>query len=77
MLLPEDEREIRESTYWTCVEPGENGPEYHTWSEMEILNMYFESWSNRMRNLDREHLISRDACIDDWVIINWAWRVTE
>lgn len=77
MLLPEDEREAYESNYWTYAEPGDNGAEYFTYSEMEILNEYFEFWSNRMRSIGREHLISRDACISDWVVINHAWRVTE
>lgn len=78
MLLPEDERETREASYWTYVEPGEDGgAEYHTFSEMEVLNKYFQPWSNRMKSIGREHLVSREACISDWVVIHHAWRVTQ
>lgn len=61
--------------YWTYVEPGKEGKEeYRTLSEQEILRQYFPYWSNRMKEVGHEHLITRQNCIDDWVTLHWAWR---
>lgn len=61
--------------YFTYVEPGPNEePVYTTLSEMEILRDYYPWWSERMREIGREHLISPADCIDDWVVTHWAWE---
>ncbi len=61
--------------YWTYVEPGKEGKEeYRTLSEKRILADYFPYWSKRMREVGREHLITKQNCIDDWVTLHWAWR---
>jgi hypothetical protein len=61
--------------YWTYVEPGKEGKEeYRTLSEKQILADYFPYWKKRMIEVGREHLITRQNCIDDWVTLHWAWK---
>lgn len=61
--------------YWTYVEYGKEGKEEtRTLSEAQIIKQFFPWWSKRMREADKGHLINHQNCIDDWVVINWAWR---
>ena len=60
---------------WTYVEPGDDGvsPVYKTLTEAQILEEYFPWWKAELVRLGREHLISEQACIEDWVTVHWAW----
>jgi hypothetical protein len=68
---------------WSYLEPtGPDGcgePVVITKTEQEILNEYYPDWSRRMLKiaLTRPIEISHDACIEDWVVVNWAQRVTD
>ena len=62
------------SKRWCYTLPG---GAYHSdvemcFTESEILAMYFDYWSEQMRRVDKETEISPEACIEDWVVINWA-----
>ena len=50
-----------------------------TLSEDEILKEYYEYWYSRMcKKFGKEHVDSNYSkldCIDDWVVVNWAWLV--
>lgn len=61
--------------YWTIVEPNDNDiPVYTTMSENEILEEYFDYWSNKMKSVGKHNLISPENCIYDWCVIHWAWE---
>lgn len=62
--------------YWTYVEPTspvDMSPKYVTLSEDEIIEQYFTYWSSSMKRVGKSEMISHQACIEDWVIIHWAW----
>jgi len=43
----------------------------------EILEMYWEYWSEGMKRRGYpEKEITKEACIDEWVVVNWAWEVS-
>jgi hypothetical protein len=67
--------------YFTYIEPdwdSENlDPIYITKSEDEIIQEYFPYWSEQMKTVNKEHLIDREACIDDWTVVNLAWEVQD
>ena len=44
--------------------------EYYT--EPEILEKYFPYWSLKLKEQEREDLISEYDCIKDWTVVNWA-----
>lgn len=44
-------------------------------TEDEIIAQYFEYYSEGMRRVGKESEISRQGCIDDWVVVHWAERV--
>ena len=52
-----------------------------TLSEQEILDSYWDYWYNAMCKkygrevVDRDY--SRQDCIDDWIIVHWAWESNE
>lgn len=50
-----------------------------TISEQQILDRYWPYWYNRMvrKYGPDHHLITEQNCIDDWVIVNWAWPVED
>ena len=65
--------------YYTAAWPDQNalGEEYTKWetlSEQDILNEYWEYWSEKMRSVGKAELISEERCIEDWCIVNWAVR---
>lgn len=43
-------------------------------TEEQILDTYYPFWSGELRKLGREDLISEKNCIEDWVVVNWAWE---
>jgi hypothetical protein len=64
--------------YWTIVFPGEFGQHVQeTWTEDQILSSYYKYWSIKMIEAGKGDDISREACIDDWVVVHWACRTTE
>ena len=40
----------------------------------EILLEYYPYWSERMKKNGKADMISEDLCIDDWIVVNWAWE---
>lgn len=52
-----------------------------TLSEEEILSEYWDYWYDRMcKKFGKEHVDAnycRQDCIDDWIIVHWAWESTE
>lgn len=58
--------------------PDENGNHVEEiLTEEEIIEQYFEYWSGRMKEVNKEHLISRENCIDDFILVNWAIEIKE
>jgi len=51
-------------------------PEPITITEDEILKEYWEIWQTAMIKKfgANSSLINKQNCIDDWVVINWAWE---
>jgi hypothetical protein len=41
----------------------------------EILAQFFPYWSGEMRRIGKAHEISEESCVEDFVIVHWAWRV--
>lgn len=52
-----------------------------TLSEEEIRNQYWPFWYSRMCDrMGKERVDSTYSfqdCLDDWVVVNWAWEVKE
>lgn len=47
-------------------------------SEKEILDRYWSYWSSKMRERGKpEDQITKENCIDEWVVVNWAWESKE
>ena len=64
--------------YWTYAEEGWYGQYVQeTWSESQILAAHFSSWKEEMKRLGRDQHISENECINDWVVVNWAWETDE
>ena len=55
-----------------------DGGHIETLSEDEILEEYYSYWSGKMikkygqEEFDKAY--SKMDCIDDWVVVNWAWE---
>lgn len=71
--------------YWSYDEPlwdgmgAIYGHKVVTLSEEEIIKSYHPYWYKEMvRKYGKEHVQShftKQDCIDDWVVVNWAWQV--
>jgi len=52
-----------------------------TVSEEDIRRNYYSYWYSRMcKKFGKEHVdatYSFEDCLEDWVVVNWAWEVTE
>lgn len=47
----------------------------HTVTEEEILKDFYPEWCKLMRKAGKEHLISEANCVDDYLVVHWAWEV--
>ena len=56
----------------------EKGGYVVTKSEAEILKEYWPYWYDRMCSkfgkAEVDAKFSKQDCMDDWVIVNWAWE---
>lgn len=45
-------------------------------TEDEILEDYWNYWNEQMvKKFGYGHeLITKDNCINDWIVVNWAWE---
>ena len=58
--------------YYTRVVPFDMAIKYETYSTKDILNEYFLDWTVMMARTNQ--LITEEACIADWVLMNEAWE---
>ena len=59
--------------YWRISFPGEFGQHVEeVWSEEQILASYMPYWTSRMIEVGKQDLISRERCLDDWIVVHWA-----
>lgn len=64
--------------YWLYVEPAgkTSEPIFTVMSDAAILGEYWDYWCERMKSVGREHLINKEDCILDWVMLHWAVEAT-
>ncbi len=63
--------------YYSYVEPTDETDTEITkivYSELEILDEFWNYWSAQMKGNGFTELINPESCIDDWVTIRWAQR---
>ena len=59
--------------YWTITYPGEYGQHVvETFDEDQIIAHYFRHWCLKMIENGRGDEVSRERCIDDWIVVHWA-----
>ena len=62
---------------------GERGETYvvETVSEEDIREDYWPHWYHQMcKKFGKEHVdetYSFHDCLDDWIVVNWAWESTD
>jgi len=44
-------------------------------TEEYIIEHYFPYWSEQMKKVNKEHLINKENCIEDYIVVNWAEEV--
>ena len=52
-----------------------------TKSEEEIRKEYYPFWYEKMCKKFGKEVVDRDYsfedCLDDWIVVNWAWEVKD
>jgi len=70
---------------YDCLDDNGND-EVITMSEEEILDVYWEYWKGSMEvavtkkntvAYNKPEMITKENCIENWVIVNWAYPVKE
>ena len=55
-----------------------DSPEPIILTEEQIISDYWVYWMNQMKAIGaNEHSITRENCLEDWCIINWAWEIEQ
>lgn len=67
---------------WTVHFPNDKGDDVtETLSEDQILNEYWDYWYDKMCEKFGKDIVdsnyTKQDCIDDWVIVNWAFESTD
>lgn len=60
---------------YAVMELGISEPVIYT--REQILKEYYSTWALRMKSLKRDDLINEQNCIDDWIVVNWAYKVED
>lgn len=65
--------------YFSYEAPAENGDhETRTLSEEEIRKQYYPVWYEGMcKKYSKEYVDSTysfDDCLEDWIVMHWAWE---
>lgn len=67
--------------YYCYNEMNDNGELVKVFSEEEILRTFWPYWKERMIEKYGEEDFNNnwgpDDCIDDWIVIHWAWEASE
>lgn len=68
--------------YYSYTEFDDKGLEYvKTISEDEIRETYYSYWYEQTRNkYGKEYTdatLCFEDCLEEWIVVNWAWEVTE
>lgn len=68
--------------YFSYDEPDENfNNVVVTKSEEEIRKEYYPLWYEKMCKKFGKEVVDRDYsfedCLDDWIVVNWAWEVKD
>lgn len=56
---------------WAYDEPTPEGNRHVVMSEKQIFRAYYPYWRKMMRKVGKRG--SMYNCIDDWIIVNWAY----
>ena len=63
---------------WNYVEYTDSGDHVSVISEDDIIEKFYPYWSGRMIEKfgqeEFEKTYTKQDCIDDWVVVNWAWQ---
>lgn len=66
--------------YYSFNEYDENGGRIETMSEDEIRQTYYPYWYKKMcEKFGKEEVDAKwsfEDCLDDWIVVNWAWETT-
>lgn len=46
-----------------------------TITEDEILETYFDYWAQNMVKAGKSKAISKEHCIEDFIVVHWAWEI--
>jgi hypothetical protein len=61
---------------WKIVYPDEvRGHVEEVLTDEEILDTYYTWWSGEMLRVHKAPMITEEMCIQDWVVVHWAWEV--
>jgi len=47
----------------------------HDVTRTEILKTYYPWWKKQMRKVDKHDQISPRNCVEDWIVVHWAWEI--
>ncbi len=61
--------------YTWCYPDYELGQVVVAMSEGDIIDEYWEYWSEAMMKKGLDDLITKENCIEDWVVVHWAVEV--
>lgn len=63
---------------WQYTEPGDDGKAVtKVVTDAEIMATFYPWWCSQMEKVGKAHFISPQTCIEDWVVVHWAWPVEE
>ena len=47
------------------------------YSEEYILEYYYPYWKSEMIKKLGDVVLTKEECINDWIVVNWAWEVKQ
>jgi len=47
----------------------------YIYDEDQIMEEFWGHWSVQMIKAGKSHLITRENCIEDWIVVHWATEI--
>jgi hypothetical protein len=55
----------------------EDPSDIYEYTDDEIVSLYRERYEAKAKEINCNYKFNREQCIEEWVLVHWAWEVKD